>query len=152
LAFLLGTKQEEYNDLLIHAKVFDNGVPPELLPVGRDPFGNLICLAVSGLNRGKVYWWFHEEEADEGEPPTYDNVYFVANSFSDLLDNLTESIEQMTLEALMSIVPPPKKPSDAGRGRDWMNIEKSLGTTLPVDYKDFINLYGLGLLSDHIWA
>lgn len=90
LAFFFGVEQGEPLDLADNKSIFRNRVPPELLPVGADVFGNLICLAVSGPNRGKVYWWFHEEEADEGEPPTYDNIYFVADSFSDLLNNLTE--------------------------------------------------------------
>ena len=94
LAFFLGLSRDEYNDLLDSAKFFENRVPPELLAVGRDVFGNLICLAVSGPNRGKIYWWFHEEEAEEDEPPTYDNIYFVANSFAEFLDTLTELPEK----------------------------------------------------------
>jgi hypothetical protein len=92
LAFFFGVKQGDTLDLADNAQgTFCNRVPRDLLPIGADVFGNLICLAVSGPNRGKVYWWFHEEEADEGEPPTYDNVYFVADSFNDLLNALTES-------------------------------------------------------------
>jgi SMI1/KNR4 family protein SUKH-1 len=89
LAYFFGVKERESMDLLDNVLSSRNRVPPELLPIGYDVFGNLVCLAVAGTNRGKVYWWFHEEEADEGEPPTYDNLYFVADSFNDLLNSLT---------------------------------------------------------------
>jgi hypothetical protein len=90
LAFFFGTKRGETTDVLTVFRMSENRVPQELLPIGADVFGNLICLTVAGPNRGKVYWWFHEEEADEKEPPTYDNIYFVANSFTDLLNSLRE--------------------------------------------------------------
>ena len=87
-------KEKEY-DLLSEVETFQGRMPANLLPIACDPGGNQICLSVSGSDRGKVYFWFHEEEADEGEPPTYDNVYFVANSFGELLDNLVESPEEL---------------------------------------------------------
>jgi cell wall assembly regulator SMI1 len=90
----LGIREGEYDDLVnYYTKVFRDRVPRNLLPIANDPGGNLICLSVSGPDRGKVYWWFHEEEADEGEPPTYRNIYFVADSFNDLLKSLTEFLE-----------------------------------------------------------
>jgi hypothetical protein len=94
LALFFGVMRGGPSDLISGAEAFDNRVPPELLPVGSDVFGNLICLAILGPNRGKVYWWFHEEEADEGESPSYDNVYFVADSFTDLLNSLTKLVEE----------------------------------------------------------
>lgn len=40
---------------------------------------------------GKVYFWDHEgEEMDDDSPPTWDNVYLIANSFTEFLDNLEE--------------------------------------------------------------
>lgn len=58
----------------------------------------------------------------------------------------------MTLEALLSITPPPKKPREAGSGRSWLEIESALGTGLPIDYKEYINLYGTGELGGMIWV
>lgn len=34
----------------------------EVLPVGRDPCANLICLAVAGKQAGRVFFYDHEEE------------------------------------------------------------------------------------------
>jgi len=58
----------------------------------------------------------------------------------------------MTLEALMSIIPIPKKPYEPGKGRNWKEVEISLGTPLPSDYIEFIDRYGTGLVSNHIWV
>jgi cell wall assembly regulator SMI1 len=63
-------------------------VPANLLPIGEDPFGNMICLSLSGPDRGTVYFWDHEDESEEGEPPTYRNIYFIAKSFDKFLNML----------------------------------------------------------------
>jgi len=56
----------------------------------------------------------------------------------------------MTLETLTHIVPRPRHPTDPGKGRDWTKVEMALGTPLPVDYKEFVNLYGTGVIRNHI--
>lgn len=63
-------------------------MPKNLLPIGEDPGGNVVSLSVSGPDKTKVYFCEHEREAEEGDAPNYDNVYFIANSFDDFLDNL----------------------------------------------------------------
>jgi hypothetical protein len=54
-----------------------------------DPFGNAICLGVSGKHRGKVYFWDHEHEPDEedwdGRVETAGNVKLLAASFTDFV-------------------------------------------------------------------
>ncbi|MET9700933.1 SMI1/KNR4 family protein [Streptomyces sp. NPDC006529] len=42
-------------------------------------------------------------------------------------------------------------PSDAPRTHDWARVEHELGTVLPGDYKQFVDLYGGGLFDDAIW-
>lgn len=51
------------------------------------------------------------------------------------------------IEALTRIVPPPLKPFRAFSG-PWGPVEAYLGTALPQDYKDFVRIYGSGLLLD----
>jgi hypothetical protein len=63
-----------------------------------------------------------------------------------------EEVAAMPLEALISIAPPPENPSDPGKGKDWTEIETSLGTALPTDYKEFIDLFGTGELAGSIWV
>ena len=70
---------------------FRERIPSWSFPVARDPGGNLILLAAEGPRAGKVYFWDHEREADEGRPPTEDNLYLIANSFDEFLDGLTGS-------------------------------------------------------------
>jgi hypothetical protein len=58
----------------------------------------------------------------------------------------------MTLADLLSLIPPPSKPYETGGDRSWSEIERSLGTALPSDYKRFIELYGTGELGGFIWV
>ncbi|WP_010583137.1 SMI1/KNR4 family protein [Schlesneria paludicola] len=64
-------------------------MPTELVPIALDPGGNLVCISTHGPNRGKVFFWDHEEEASDGQVPDYRNVYTVANSFTEFLSMLT---------------------------------------------------------------
>lgn len=63
-------------------------MPETLLPIGHDSLGNLICLGVVGDDAGTVYFWDHEAEADEDEPPTWDNLSVIQPSFSAFLKSL----------------------------------------------------------------
>jgi hypothetical protein len=49
------------------------------------------------------------------------------------------------LGKLVKILPPPKKPVEAHG--DWRKAEAKLGTSLPDDYKTFIEAYGTGAIS-----
>jgi len=49
----------------------------------------------------------------------------------------------MTIENLIKAVAPPAAPFEAFEG-PWAPIEAELGVTLPLDYKDFVRLYGGG--------
>ena len=57
----------------------------------------------------------------------------------------------MTIDRLITAVPPPAVPSEPFRGR-WEPIEVALGTPLPPDYKDFARLYGGGTLFDFMYV
>lgn len=84
-----------YNSLEQHfAMVREHRVPPNLLPIAGDPGGNLICLSVEGADVGTVYFWDHEEEADDSDPPTYGNVFFIASSFDAFLNGLHDNSDQ----------------------------------------------------------
>ena len=86
--FFLCIKDKDIYNLPTWVKRYKNRIPSELIPIAVDPGGNLVCLAVAGNNIGKVHFWDHEEEADEGEIPDYGNVYLVADSFDEFLDGL----------------------------------------------------------------
>jgi hypothetical protein len=64
---------------------YKDRIPSGYLPIGIDPFGNLILLRVTGQNQGKVYFWDHEKE---GNIPTSTNIFLIANSFSEFAEQL----------------------------------------------------------------
>jgi len=79
-----------YSDLERKYRMFHDRVPSNLLPIASDPGGNQICICVSGDDFGKIFFWDHEREQEEGVAPTYDNVLFVADGFRAFLASLTD--------------------------------------------------------------
>lgn len=64
-------------------------VPRDTIPIGRDRSSNAILLGIKGENRGKVFFWVNDyASTDDDAEPTYDNVGFIANSFSEFLESL----------------------------------------------------------------
>ena len=55
----------------------------------------------------------------------------------------------MSIEALVSVMPPPAVPFEAFDG-SWEQIEADLRTALPQDYKDFARLYGGGYFMEFL--
>jgi hypothetical protein len=92
VAWLYGIQDggEFFNSFELHYRGLRGRMPAHIIPIGSDPGGNQICISVAGPDLGRVYFWDHEKEADpdEDEEPGYDNLYFVANSFSDFLNGL----------------------------------------------------------------
>ena len=60
-------------------------IPSDCLPIGKDPFGNLILLGIADQNLGRVYFWDHERET---EPPSEENISPIAPSFSEFVEQL----------------------------------------------------------------
>lgn len=62
-----------------------------------DPFGNAICLGISGNERGKVYFWDHEMEPDDdwdGRLETAGNVQLIADSFTEFVAGLAPNDDE----------------------------------------------------------
>ncbi|GAB3939867.1 hypothetical protein GCM10028805_00780 [Spirosoma harenae] len=64
--------------------------PLGIIPVGEDPGGNYICLdANQGESYGKVYFYDHEIDNEDAQGnPTRDNLFLVADSFTEYLKSL----------------------------------------------------------------
>lgn len=77
-----------YDDMIWAFKVFKGRMPEFFLPIGCDPGGNQICLAVKGQNYGQVFYWDHDFEVDDGCDPTEENLTFVAPNFDAFLNSL----------------------------------------------------------------
>lgn len=78
----------ESGDLVYEYQVHKRDLPPGFIPIGHDPGGSPFLLATTGEHRGKVYFWdrthfFKESSASE-------NTYWLADSFTDLLNSLYE--------------------------------------------------------------
>ena len=69
-------------------KVYGGRIPDELIPIGCDPAGNVIALAIKGKHRGAVFFWDHEAEADEEDQPYWGNLKQVAPDFPAFLASL----------------------------------------------------------------
>ena len=81
-------------------RLLEGRVPPSLISIGGETFGNQILLGIHAPDTGRVYYWDHENEWDEEDyledygvpmPPEvmYQNVYLLAESFDEFLDRLT---------------------------------------------------------------
>jgi hypothetical protein len=55
-------------------------LPDGVVPIGCDPFGNLLLLDIMARDFGYVYFWDHEKE--NMKEPTWDNISIVAKSFT----------------------------------------------------------------------
>lgn len=67
--------------------VYEGRLPKDFLPVADDLGGNLILLDCSFEQKG-VFFWDHEEEAEEGEEPTMDNMCYLSKNFDSFLSAL----------------------------------------------------------------
>ncbi len=63
-------------------------IPLNMLPIAADPGGNIILLGIGGGEKGKVFFWNHEMEGLGTESSELCNLVFVANSFTDFINNL----------------------------------------------------------------
>jgi hypothetical protein len=77
-------------DLVAKQALLSDRIPNDLLPIGDDGIGNKICLGIKEYNKGKVYMWWHDDEADISESPSHENVSFVCDTFEQLLNGLRE--------------------------------------------------------------
>jgi len=87
-----GFREESYFSLTSARECYEGRIPKDLLWIMDDPFGNAICLGVSGNHRGKVYFWDHESEPDpdewDGRVETAGNVQLLADSFAAFVGGL----------------------------------------------------------------
>jgi hypothetical protein len=58
----------------------------------------------------------------------------------------------MSLNKLLSILPPPNTPIDNGTEGMWEVVENKMGLKLPSDYKQYINTFGYGAILGFAWV
>jgi cell wall assembly regulator SMI1 len=86
--FGLGDEVPDFASMWNALDRYRDRVPQWLLPVANDSFGNLFALSLRAEDNGSVWFWDHEKEADEDEPPTEDNIRRVAPDWPTFLDSL----------------------------------------------------------------
>lgn len=89
----LGINGDKHTDLFRYIKTYKGRLPARFLPIAFDSFGNLICISLHDPDRGSVFFWDHELEADpdQGEnPETIDNITRLAGTFTEFLAGLHE--------------------------------------------------------------
>lgn len=75
--------------IIDYYQAYKNRIPKNYFPIAKDPGGNLILIEINHKESG-VYFWDHENEAEDGDTPWMDNVYLISSSFNDFIDNLYE--------------------------------------------------------------
>ena len=73
-----------------YLRTYQQRIPPPLIPVARDVFGNMICLGLSGEHEGRIYFRDHEREAEPEEQPYWGNVELLAPNLGEFLAALAE--------------------------------------------------------------
>ncbi|MCE3200953.1 SMI1/KNR4 family protein [Paenibacillus sonchi] len=81
-----------YGNLDENIKIYEDRLPIGFVPIGNDPGGNVICIGTDEEFAGKIYFWDHEEEPED--PDDMSNVYLLANSFSDFLEQMYENPDE----------------------------------------------------------
>ncbi len=74
-------------------------IAKHVLPIAPDTIGSLFLMSLDGADRGNIYYEnCYYEEGDKEPTGPFDATYFVASSFSELLGNLFEYVDEQ-LEA-----------------------------------------------------
>ncbi|SDY22073.1 SMI1/KNR4 family protein [Thermoactinomyces sp. DSM 45892] len=66
--------------------ILEDRMPEGFIPIGDDPSGNMICVGTKAPYYDHIYFWDHEEEAED--EPDMSNMYFLANNIFEFLDSL----------------------------------------------------------------
>lgn len=87
----VGSDLDESLRIVGIAELYEGRLPGELVPVARDPGGNLICMDTGGA----LHFWHHEfededDEQEEDGEPSGDNVQQIAADFERFLASLEE--------------------------------------------------------------
>jgi len=72
-------------------KLDRNVLPKQLAAIADDAFGNLICISLSGDNKGGIYFWDHENYDDM---PSMGSARFLAIDIDHFLQMLMENLGQ----------------------------------------------------------
>jgi hypothetical protein len=87
--YFLGIDVHEKASIKYYIDTHKDRIPKWAFPIACDPGGSLICISTARNDAGKIYFWDREEECEEGETPTDENFYFIADNLQTFLDCLS---------------------------------------------------------------
>lgn len=67
---------------------YNGRLPSWYIPIGYDSAGNLFIMSMFEKNKGTIAVWDHENEAKGDAHQYFNNMTFVANSFSEFINSL----------------------------------------------------------------
>jgi len=85
-----------YSDLKWNYNTYTDRIMDSFIPIADEIGGDQFVLGVKGDFKGKVYLWDHNEELDNDkfqENILPDNMYLLADSFTDFMEQLEEDTE-----------------------------------------------------------
>lgn len=92
--WIYGIHQYDYwANLIEHIDMFKERIPSDTIPIANDSGGNLFLLSLRNDSKGEVWFWNHEEEAEENGHEYLENITKVSDSFNSFIDNLYEWID-----------------------------------------------------------
>ncbi|WP_077596828.1 SMI1/KNR4 family protein [Oceanobacillus kimchii] len=77
IGYFFGLTGDSY-DIKEAIKAYQDIIENSFLPIADADGGDLICLGIKEDIRGKVYYWYHEDEIEN-------NFYLIANSFKEFI-------------------------------------------------------------------
>ncbi|WP_039455474.1 SMI1/KNR4 family protein [Candidatus Jidaibacter acanthamoebae] len=144
IAWFYAIHDGEYSNLLREYKFDGDRLPKGLIAIGKSSGGNLICISVGLRNYGKVYFWDHKGCVRLGEEePWWDNVFLIANSFTDFINSLyfgdaemnekrNEAIKYIDIHDKYSL------PYYINNGRKYAELMKVFFAKAPKDVEEFV--------------
>jgi hypothetical protein len=78
-----------YDDIMIARSLSCNDLPGELLAIGNDPGGQMICIGLRGEVRNRVYWWQWGDVNDRHDHP-WEYLSLISDSFDKFIEGLEE--------------------------------------------------------------
>lgn len=79
-----------YASLFQHIAIYQNRIPSWYFPIANDSGGNLYVMSLYKENHGMVAFWDHERETAGDADQYFDNMRFVATSFTEFFSQLVE--------------------------------------------------------------
>ncbi|MBA2939567.1 SMI1/KNR4 family protein [Paenibacillus sp. CGMCC 1.16610] len=78
--------QNDKHDLISNIECYLGRMPESMIPFADITGGDQLCIGVTEDVWGKIYFWDHDQEHfDPTEEELWNNVYLVANSFSEFI-------------------------------------------------------------------